>query len=95
MHPCLSHSSPTHLKIMQMRVTFNAQERTLREISALALSAGWKIVDVVPGEGSLFGHLTAVPVEIPAATLAHSGSASTVTARTPGTYLPAFYTILF
>ncbi|KAI0780347.1 S-adenosyl-L-methionine-dependent methyltransferase [Trametes elegans] len=55
---------------LTMRVTFNAQERTLREMSALALTAGWKIVDVVHAEGSLFGHMTAIPVEIPSASLA-------------------------
>ena len=53
-----------------MRVTFNAQERTLREMAALTLRAGWQIVAVVHGEESLFGHITAVPVEIPAASLA-------------------------
>ncbi|KAI8973144.1 S-adenosyl-L-methionine-dependent methyltransferase [Trametes punicea] len=54
---------------MTMRATFNAQERTLREMAALTLTAGWKIVDVVHAEGSLFGHMTAVPVEIPAESL--------------------------
>ncbi|KAI0635412.1 S-adenosyl-L-methionine-dependent methyltransferase [Trametes polyzona] len=54
---------------LTMRATFNAQERTLREMSALTLTAGWKIVDVVHAEGSLFGHLTAIPVEIPEASL--------------------------
>lgn len=63
----------------QMRATFNAQERTLRELAALTQSAGWKIVDVVHDDGSLFGHLTAVPVEIPEETLALSSSNSTVT----------------
>ena len=53
-----------------MRVMFNAQERTLRELAALARSAGWKIVQVTRTEGALFGHLVAVPVEIPAETLA-------------------------
>ncbi|CDO73947.1 hypothetical protein BN946_scf185016.g104 [Trametes cinnabarina] len=57
-----------HLK--WMRATFNAQERTLREMAALTLMAGWKIVDVAHAEGSLFGHMTAVPVEIPSASLA-------------------------
>lgn len=53
-----------------MRATFNAQERTLREMAALTLTAGWKIIDVVHAEGSLFGHMTAIPVEIPEASLA-------------------------
>ena len=52
-----------------MRVAFNAQERTLREMAVLTASAGWKIVDVVHGEDSLFGHITAVPTEIPEETL--------------------------
>ncbi|KAI9066168.1 S-adenosyl-L-methionine-dependent methyltransferase [Trametes sanguinea] len=55
---------------LTMRATFNAQERTLREMAALTLTAGWKIVDVVHAEGSLFGHMTAVPVEIPSASMA-------------------------
>ncbi|KAH9942675.1 hypothetical protein B0H21DRAFT_520593 [Amylocystis lapponica] len=50
---------------LTMQVTFNAQERTLREIAALALSAGWRIIQVTRAEGSLFGHIVAVPVEIP------------------------------
>ncbi len=53
-----------------MRATFNAQVRTLREMAALTLTAGWKIIDVVHAEGSLFGHMTAIPVEIPEASLA-------------------------
>ena len=48
-----------------MRVTFNSQERTLRELAALALTAGWKVTQCSRAEGSLFGHLVAVPVEIP------------------------------
>ncbi|KAI0794881.1 S-adenosyl-L-methionine-dependent methyltransferase [Abortiporus biennis] len=50
---------------LTMRVVFNAQERTLRELSALTLTAGWKVVQVTRTEGSLFGHVIAVPVEIP------------------------------
>lgn len=48
-----------------MRVMFNAQERTLRELAALTLSAGWKVVQVTRAEGSLFGHIVAVAVDIP------------------------------
>ena len=59
-----------------MRVTFNAQERTLREMAALTRRAGWAIVDVVHGEESLFGHLTAVPVEIPEETLQMADAAT-------------------
>ncbi|TBU38873.1 S-adenosyl-L-methionine-dependent methyltransferase [Dichomitus squalens] len=54
---------------LTMRVTFNAQERTLREMAALTATAGWQIVAVAHGEESLFGHITAVPAEIPEASL--------------------------
>ncbi|KAJ7080600.1 O-methyltransferase [Mycena belliarum] len=50
---------------VQMQVTFNGQERTLRETVALALSAGWKVVRVTKAPGSLFGHIVAVPTAIP------------------------------
>ena len=48
-----------------MHVTFNAKERTLREIVTLALSAGWEVTKVTRAQGSLFGHILAVPVDIP------------------------------
>lgn len=54
---------------LQMRVMFNAQERTLRELTALTLTAGWKVVRVTRAEGTLFGHIIAVPVEIPSDSL--------------------------
>ncbi|OCH85246.1 hypothetical protein OBBRIDRAFT_325702 [Obba rivulosa] len=54
---------------LTMRVTFNSQERTLREIVALTLTAGWKVVQVTRSEGSLFGHIIAEPVDIPQASL--------------------------
>ncbi|KAJ7849694.1 hypothetical protein B0H14DRAFT_2445494 [Mycena olivaceomarginata] len=64
---------------LTMQVTFNGQERTLREIVALALSAGWKVVRVTKPPGSLFGHIVAVPVAVPVSprrcTRAGSGSA--------------------
>ncbi|KAJ7171095.1 O-methyltransferase [Mycena filopes] len=50
---------------LTMHVTFNGQERTLRETVALALSAGWKVVRVTKAPGSLFGHIVAVPVAVP------------------------------
>ncbi|KAJ7023063.1 O-methyltransferase [Mycena alexandri] len=50
---------------LTMQVTFNGQERTLRETVALALSAGWKVVRVTKAPGSLFGHIVAVPVAVP------------------------------
>ncbi|KAK7052486.1 O-methyltransferase [Favolaschia claudopus] len=61
---------------LTMQVTFNGQERTLREIVALALSAGWKVVRVAKAPGSLFGHITAVPVSVPAQRRARAGSGS-------------------
>ena len=42
---------------------FNSQERTLREITELALSAGWKVVKVTRSEG-LFGQIVAVPITV-------------------------------
>ncbi|KAI0726094.1 S-adenosyl-L-methionine-dependent methyltransferase [Fomitopsis betulina] len=50
---------------LTMRVTFNSHERTLREMAALTLTAGWRIVRVTRAEGSLFGHIIAVPTDIP------------------------------
>ena len=37
----------------------------MREIVTLASSAGWKVVKVTKAPGSLFGHITAVPTNIP------------------------------
>ncbi|KAH6904164.1 hypothetical protein BKA70DRAFT_1565905 [Coprinopsis sp. MPI-PUGE-AT-0042] len=51
---------------LTMNVMFNSQERTLREIVALARSAGWKVVRVTQSPGSLFGHIVAVPIPNPA-----------------------------
>ncbi|KAJ7729814.1 hypothetical protein B0H16DRAFT_1775746 [Mycena metata] len=50
---------------LTMQVTFNGQQRTLRETVALALSAGWKVVRVTKAPRSLFGHIVAVPVAVP------------------------------
>ena len=57
-----------------MHVTFNSKERTLREMTEIALSAGWKVTEVIrKPEGSLFGSIIAVPTSGPAsATLAPS-----------------------
>ena len=52
-----------------MRSMFNAQERTLRELTTLTLAVGWKITRVARADGSLFGHITAVPADIPPETL--------------------------
>ena len=49
-----------------MHVTFNSKERTLREISDIALSAGWQVTEVIRRpEGSLFGSIVAVPTSVP------------------------------
>ncbi|KAF8965428.1 hypothetical protein BDZ97DRAFT_781639 [Flammula alnicola] len=58
-------SSNVYLMDLTMQVVFNAQERTLREMVALTLSAGWKVVKVTKSPGSLFGHMVAVPVTVP------------------------------
>ncbi|KAF8184846.1 O-methyltransferase [Pholiota molesta] len=58
-------SSNVYWMDLTMQVMFNAQERTLREMVILALSAGWKIIKVTKTPGSLFGYLVAVPVAIP------------------------------
>ncbi|KAG9219850.1 hypothetical protein CCMSSC00406_0009597 [Pleurotus cornucopiae] len=50
---------------LTMQVTFNSQERTLREVVALMRSSGWKVVRVTHAAGSLFGYIVAVPVPIP------------------------------
>ncbi|CCM07183.1 uncharacterized protein FIBRA_09524 [Fibroporia radiculosa] len=50
---------------LTMRAVFNSQERTLRELVALTARAGWNIVQITRAEGSLFGHIIAVPVDVP------------------------------
>ena len=59
-----------------MQVMFNSQERTLREIVALAASSGWKVVRVTKTAASLFGHIVAVPGAIPIQKRARAGSGS-------------------
>ena len=68
-----------------MQVTFNAQERTLREIVTLALSAGWKVIKVTRGVGSLFGHIVAVPVPIPMQKRARAGNSGSAFLDVPTT----------
>ncbi len=69
-------------------MTFNAQERTLREMAALVQTAGWKIVDVVHGESSSFGYMTAVPIDIPEATSSSFSSTGTVmNVKASGTHI--------
>ena len=59
-----------------MQVMFNSQERTLREIVALAASSGWKVVKVTKTATSLFGHIVAVPTDILIQKRARGGSGS-------------------
>ncbi|KAI0628454.1 S-adenosyl-L-methionine-dependent methyltransferase [Trametes polyzona] len=49
------------IDIMMMGM-FGAKERTVSEMSELALSAGWKVTDVRRAPGSLWAYTTAVPV---------------------------------
>ena len=45
-----------------MLAMLDAKERTLREICALALSAGWKVSSMARAKGSLWAYITATPV---------------------------------
>ncbi|KAI0041475.1 hypothetical protein FA95DRAFT_1548706 [Auriscalpium vulgare] len=58
-------SSNAYWMDLTMQVTFNGQERTLPEFIDLCASAGWKITRVSRAEGSLFGHIIAVPATLP------------------------------
>ncbi|KAI0644813.1 S-adenosyl-L-methionine-dependent methyltransferase [Trametes meyenii] len=49
------------IDVMMMGM-FGAKERTVGEMSALLLSAGWKIVDIRRSPGSVWAYTTAVPV---------------------------------
>lgn len=50
----------------QMHVAFNSKERTLREMSDIALSGGWQVTEVIrKPEGSLFSSIIAVPAPVP------------------------------
>ncbi|KAI0350581.1 S-adenosyl-L-methionine-dependent methyltransferase [Trametes cingulata] len=56
----LPYSSSCDLTMMAL---MNSRERTLRELSDLALSAGWRIVSVARSDSPLrWGYMTAVPV---------------------------------
>lgn len=53
----------------QMHVTFNSKERTLREMTDIALSAGWQVTGVIrKPEGSLFCSIIAIPASVPSST---------------------------
>ena len=57
------------LRIEQMHVTFNSKERTLREMTDIALAAGWQVTEVIrKPEGSLFGNIIAIPTSLPPST---------------------------
>ncbi|KAI0028042.1 S-adenosyl-L-methionine-dependent methyltransferase [Vararia minispora EC-137] len=59
---------------LTMKTIFNGKERTLPEHVALAASAGWRVVRVSGIEGSLFGHIVALPGPLPADVAAQSGA---------------------
>ena len=46
----------------QMRVMFNSQERTLRELTELARESGWEVAHVARSQGTLWAYTTLVPV---------------------------------
>lgn len=49
-----------------MHVIFNSKERTLREMTDIALSAGWQVTGVIrKPEGSLFCSIIAIPASPP------------------------------
>ena len=49
-----------------MHVTFNSKERTLQEMTDIALSVGWQVAEVIrKPQGSLFGSIIAVPTSVP------------------------------
>ncbi|KAH9856853.1 S-adenosyl-L-methionine-dependent methyltransferase [Lenzites betulinus] len=47
---------------IMMTGMFGAKERTVHEMSELALSAGWKVTDIRRSAGSVWAYTTAVPV---------------------------------
>jgi hypothetical protein len=56
-----------------MHVLFNSKDRTLREMTDIALSAGWQVTEVIrKPEGSLFCSIVAVPIPIPPSTASQS-----------------------
>ncbi|KAF9218485.1 hypothetical protein BS17DRAFT_791302 [Gyrodon lividus] len=50
---------------LTMQITFNGKERTLRELTELTISAGWRITRMKRPEGSLFAHLVCEPIVLP------------------------------
>ena len=56
-------------RIEQMHVSLNGKERTLQETMDVALSAGWRVTEVIrKPEGSLFCSVVAIPTSIPPST---------------------------
>ncbi|PIL29529.1 hypothetical protein GSI_08337 [Ganoderma sinense ZZ0214-1] len=55
-------SITAHFADILMTGLFNGKERTVDEMAALTLSAGWKIVEVRRSPGSIVCYTTAVPV---------------------------------
>ena len=47
-----------------MHVTFSSRERTLREMASLVRKAGWEVRNVRRSEGTVFGYVTAEPIEL-------------------------------
>ena len=57
------------LRMEQMHIFLNGKERTLQEMTDVALSAGWQITEVIrKPEGSLFCSIVAIPTSIPPST---------------------------
>ncbi|TBU24980.1 S-adenosyl-L-methionine-dependent methyltransferase [Dichomitus squalens] len=54
-------SASGYLLDLSMMAVLGAKERTLREISALALSAGWKVSRMVRASGSVWAYISAEP----------------------------------
>ncbi|KAI0824042.1 S-adenosyl-L-methionine-dependent methyltransferase [Trametes gibbosa] len=47
---------------ISMMAMLDAKERTIRELAALARSAGWEVTGTTRGAGSLWGYTTAMPI---------------------------------
>lgn len=48
--------------LSQMLGLFDAKERTVDEMKALVLFAGWKVTEMRREPGSLWAYVTAIPV---------------------------------
>jgi hypothetical protein len=52
-----------------MHIAHGGKERTLQEMTDVALSAGWQVTEVIrKPEGSLFCSIVAIPISIPPST---------------------------